>query len=137
MDRWMAAMSHRLTGADYPRAALDAIWQEVLLYQFDILPGSSIGACDGVPAALCRALLAGDRGIGIARLGATGPGRRSTPQPPGSRSSSTRSVGKREQWKLGDAWHNVKAPSLGYAVLGAALPPTSSAAGRHDRADRE
>jgi alpha-mannosidase len=33
-----------LRGLPYPRAELDEIWQEVLLYQFhDILPGSSIG----------------------------------------------------------------------------------------------
>lgn len=39
---WIAALATRV-GAVYPYEALDAIWKEMLLYQFhDILPGSSI-----------------------------------------------------------------------------------------------
>ena len=40
---WAAVLAGALHGAAYPAARLDAIWKEVLLYQFhDILPGSSI-----------------------------------------------------------------------------------------------
>jgi alpha-mannosidase len=40
---WTAALASLLAGAPYPADRLDAIWREVLLYQFhDILPGSSI-----------------------------------------------------------------------------------------------
>lgn len=39
----VCAMDTWLTGLEYPQAKLEAIWKEVLLYQFhDILPGSSI-----------------------------------------------------------------------------------------------
>jgi alpha-mannosidase len=40
---WSSVLGGLLTGTPYPRARLEAIWREVLLYQFhDILPGSSI-----------------------------------------------------------------------------------------------
>jgi alpha-mannosidase len=40
---WLASMDSVLNGAPYPADRLDAVWKEVLLYQFhDILPGSSI-----------------------------------------------------------------------------------------------
>ena len=40
---WSALVSERLAGEPYPGPRLEAIWREVLLYQFhDILPGSSI-----------------------------------------------------------------------------------------------
>lgn len=40
---WTALLTNRLTGAAYPSERLQAIWREMLLYQFhDILPGSSI-----------------------------------------------------------------------------------------------
>lgn len=39
----LSAFAHRLTGFAYPQEELEALWKEVLLYQFhDILPGSSI-----------------------------------------------------------------------------------------------
>ena len=40
---WSAAMAFTLSGEAYPGERIEAIWKEVLLYQFhDILPGSSI-----------------------------------------------------------------------------------------------
>ncbi len=40
---WSSVLAGMLAGADYPAARLEALWKEVLLYQFhDILPGSSI-----------------------------------------------------------------------------------------------
>ncbi len=40
---WLASMDSILGGTPYPAERLDAVWKEVLLYQFhDILPGSSI-----------------------------------------------------------------------------------------------
>ena len=40
---WIASVATALTGAGYPADRLQAIWRELLLYQFhDILPGSSI-----------------------------------------------------------------------------------------------
>ena len=40
---WLAAWAEMSCGVPYPAGRLDAIWKEVLLYQFhDILPGSSI-----------------------------------------------------------------------------------------------
>src|SRR6185503_17585083 len=40
---WLAALATTVAGRPYPTERLEAIWREVLLYQFhDILPGSSI-----------------------------------------------------------------------------------------------
>jgi alpha-mannosidase len=40
---WTVSLAHRLHGAAYPAGRLEAIWKEVLFYQFhDCLPGSSI-----------------------------------------------------------------------------------------------
>src|SRR5439155_8181944 len=40
---WAAMLAEIVAGMSYPAEELDALWQEVLLYQFhDILPGSSI-----------------------------------------------------------------------------------------------
>jgi len=120
---WMAAMAHRLAGADYPRAALDAIWQEVLLYQFhDILPGSSIKRVYDECLPRYAALLAETEAL----LGAAQQALAAQVDTAAARQPVIlfNSLGwEREQWlKLGDAWHSVKAPSLGYAVLDAALP---------------
>lgn len=39
----LCAFAHRICGADYPKEEFDAIWKEIMLYQFhDIIPGSSI-----------------------------------------------------------------------------------------------
>src|SRR5699024_1012158 len=43
MVEYLAAYAYVATGAAYPHAELDEIWQATLLHQFhDILPGSSI-----------------------------------------------------------------------------------------------
>src|SRR5699024_12760781 len=43
MVEYLAAYAYVATGAAYPHAELDEIWQTTLLHQFhDILPGSSI-----------------------------------------------------------------------------------------------
>ena len=42
---WTSVLGGLLADTPYPAERLEAIWREVLLYQFhDILPGSSIGA---------------------------------------------------------------------------------------------
>lgn len=120
---WMAAMAHRLAGAEYPRAALDAIWREVLLYQFhDILPGSSIKRVYDECLPRYAALLAETEALlGAAQQTLAAQIETSAAQQP---AIVFNSLGwAREQWlKLHGAWHSVKAPSLGYAVLDAAAP---------------
>src|SRR5690606_31899127 len=104
---WMAAMAHRLTGAEYPRTALDAIWREVLLYQFhDILPGSSIKRVYDECLPRYAALLAETEALLIAAQRALAAQiDTSTAQQP---AIVFNSLGwEREQWlKVGDAWHN-------------------------------
>lgn len=71
MKRWNRQLEWRLlqtelacvralgSGHAYPRAALDRIWKEVLLYQFhDILPGSSVHRVYVEAEARCAALMA-------------------------------------------------------------------------------
>ena len=117
-----AAMAAEFAGASYPHTALEQIWKEVLLYQFhDILPGSSITrvydealARYGVltreveeltaatDAALCRQI-----------------GRPRFEQPVVVLNSLS---WDREEWlKRDERWIKAKVPSLGYAVLDAAV----------------
>jgi alpha-mannosidase len=120
---WMAAMAQLLTGADYPRTALDAIWREVLLYQFhDILPGSSIKRVYDECLPRYAALLAATTGLLHAA------------QQQIAAAVDTAAAGEpviffnslsweREQWlKIGQTWHNVRTPALGYTVFDATQP---------------
>ncbi len=120
---WMAAMAHLLADAGYPRAALDDIWREVLLYQFhDILPGSSIKRVYDECLPRYAALLAETEAL----LGSAQEALAAQIDTSAARQPIIvfNSLGwEREQWlKLDDAWHCVKAPSLGYAVLDGAEP---------------
>ena len=108
----------------YPTRQLDAIWQEVLLYQFhDILPGSSITRV--YDESLARyatlhtqtlALQARADGALAARINT------SAQQKPVVLFNSL--SWQREQWlKVGGQWSRVTVPSCGYRVVDAASLP--------------
>ncbi len=118
---WVATLAGVVAGAPYPRDWLGRAWREVLLYQFhDILPGSSIRRVydEALPryAALyaeLRELLTEYDGRLAAAVDTAG--RRapylvlnSLPWP-------------RNDWvRLGEAWHEVHVPAMGYRVVDAA-----------------
>ena len=120
---WMAAMAQVLTGAEYPRAALDTIWREVLLYQFhDILPGSSIQRVYDECLPRYAALLAETEALlGVAQQAVVARIDTAAAQRPVIVFNSL--SWERKQWlKVDGAWHCVQTPSLGYAVLDSATP---------------
>ncbi|HEY4470851.1 MAG TPA: glycoside hydrolase family 38 C-terminal domain-containing protein [Stellaceae bacterium] len=115
-----AAVAAEVAGADYPHAALERIWKEVLLYQFhDILPGSSITRVydealaryavltrevaeltSAADAALCR------------RIGRTAAKRPAV-------IVNSLSWDRSEWLKLDGRWMKASVPSLGYAAIDA------------------
>ncbi|HQY92698.1 glycoside hydrolase family 38 C-terminal domain-containing protein [Caldilinea sp.] len=120
---WMAAIAQLVTGAGYPRAALDAIWREVLLYQFhDILPGSSIKRVYDECLPRYAALLAETADLLRAAQQALAAQIDTTvAQQPVICFNSLN--WERATWqKIGQAWHNVRTPALGYTVFDAAQP---------------
>jgi len=121
---WTAAMAS-LSGAEYPVDRLEAIWKEVLLYQFhDILPGSSIKRVydESLPryAALLEEV---ETWIGQAQSALTGGA--------GSQPVAFNSLSwPRSEWlRLDSGWRKVNVPSLGWAEVGepaADLPAVSA-----------
>jgi alpha-mannosidase len=115
-----AAMAAEFAGVDYPHAALERIWKEVLLYQFhDILPGSSITRV--YDEALARyAVLTRE----VAELTATADaalcrriGRTDAKRPAVIVNSLS---WDRSEWlNLDGRWVKASAPSLGHAVIDA------------------
>ena len=120
---WMAAMASMLTGADYPRAALDATWREVLLYQFhDILPGSSIKRVyDECLPRYAMLLAETEKLLSMAQQSLVTQIDTGAALQPVILFNSLN--WEREQWlKIDGMWHKVKVPSMGYCVLDGAMP---------------
>jgi alpha-mannosidase len=119
---FVALLASREADVDYPAGRLDAIWKEVLLYQFhDILPGSSIKRVydESVPryAALLAEVeaLRDDR---LAALAATVDGS-GVAQP--VLVVNSLSWERREWLDLGEGrWQQVTVPPMGWVVVDAA-----------------
>ncbi|MBN1372481.1 MAG: alpha-mannosidase [Anaerolineaceae bacterium] len=123
---WTAAMA-TLSGGEYPAERLEAIWKEVLLYQFhDILPGSSIKRVYDESLPRYAALLEEVEGLTAqAQAALTGQ--------PGGKSVVFNSLNwARSEWlRLDSGWRKVTAPPMGWAEVGepaAEAPTTLSAA---------
>ncbi|MFH1570822.1 MAG: glycoside hydrolase family 38 C-terminal domain-containing protein [Gemmatimonadota bacterium] len=117
---WSAAAAGLLTGYPYPRERLDAVWREVLLYQFhDILPGSSIKRVYDECVPRYQALLAeAEEGIGraVGRIAAAvrAPGLVAPALVWNSLSW------ERTDWvRAGHRWLRVRVPALGYVTVDA------------------
>ncbi len=111
-----ASLAQVTAGAAYPRERLEAIWREVLLYQFhDILPGSSIKRVYDESVARYALLLAEvNAGISAAQAVLAG-----SPGPAEDEAFITFNPlsWSRTEWvRVGDAWQHVTAPPLGYSV---------------------
>ncbi|MCA0758160.1 alpha-mannosidase [Paenibacillus sp. N4] len=112
-----AALAGMMNGKPYPAEELEAIWKEVLLYQFhDILPGSSIKrvydeSLERYAAleAQVEGLIAGAYGDIVRRLPA---------EPAGRRLAVFNSLSwDREEWmKVDGRWMRVSVPAMGYAL---------------------
>jgi alpha-mannosidase len=104
---WAAVLAERLADRPYPVAELDAIWKDVLLYQFhDILPGSSIKRVYDECAPRYAQILEQLAGLVARSYAALGPGvYNSLPWP------------RREWLKLAEQWYWVDVPGLGCGTL--------------------
>ena len=133
-SEFCAVINHSLTGEPYPVERLEAIWKEVLLYQFhDILPGSSIKRVYDESLARYRLMFAEVEGIIQAayrqlagRVNVSGLTRPAV-------AFNSLSWARQEWRKFAGAWQLVKVPACGYTAceLGHAaseLPTVSAAA---------
>ena len=126
---WAAAIDSIVAGGDYPAARLEAIWQELLLYQFhDILPGSSIkrvyDECLPRYAELLRDVTEQTAAC-EARL-AEMVDTSAMQQPLIARNSLAL---ERAEWvKVGERWAYVSVPPLGYTTVDLASQPSPALA---------
>ena len=114
----LATLAGVLAGHTYPTQELDAIWKEVLLYQFhDILPGSSITRVYDESLARYQQLFEQTQQLLSQAQAAF------IPQPDANENNQTVTVfnslsWERSEWLLiHDQWFYVTAPSLGYTTL--------------------
>jgi alpha-mannosidase len=122
---WISLLAEFLSGAAYPDERLQALWREMLLYQFhDILPGSSIKRVYDESVSRYAEMLqeiAGRIDANAARV---------------VESIDTSGVAspalvmnslswRRSEWlKLGRHWRRVSVPPMGYVMLDADASPT-------------
>jgi alpha-mannosidase len=118
---WLAAWAEMSCGIPYPAGRLDAIWKEVLLYQFhDILPGSSIKRVYDETTPRYAALLAEVETL-AAGLGEALAGRIDTAGLARPVAIFNALSWERTEWLcVGDGWRRVTIPPLGYTVMDAA-----------------
>jgi alpha-mannosidase len=126
---FLAALAGVLTGHAYPTQELDAIWKEVLLYQFhDILPGSSITRVYDESLARYQQLFDQTQQLLSQAQAAF------IPQPDADENRQTVTVFNSLAWercewlRIHGQWFYVTAPSLGYMTLNLAT---------HRRSDEE
>jgi alpha-mannosidase len=117
----MAVMAANLAEQPYPRAELERIWKELLLYQFhDILPGSSITRVYDEATPRYEALLAETAALTAAADAALcsriGVSRAMRPEVVVNSLSWERS----EWLRLAGRWVRARVPPIGYAVVDAA-----------------
>ncbi|HUK58281.1 MAG TPA: glycoside hydrolase family 38 C-terminal domain-containing protein [Stellaceae bacterium] len=123
-----AAIAAALTGHAYPRARLEEIWKEVLLYQFhDILPGSSIARVYDESLvryeALAAEVAALTAAVDASLLAAIGAGDAARP----AAVLNSLSWPRREWLRLGAGWGRARAPAMGYAIIDAAAAESCEA----------
>lgn len=122
---WVAVLAQQEAGVPYPAQPLLEIWREVLLYQFhDILPGSSIKRVYDESLARYEHLqaeveaLIGQRQQALAqKLDLSGYERPALV-------FNSLSWPRTEWVQVGDSWHRVQLPALGYTTLDLAQHPT-------------
>lgn len=116
---WAAFLAARLAGQNYPSAALDRLWKEVLLFQFhDILPGSSIKRVYDECAERYERILGELAALQRCSYEAAS---RSTPA--GHVAFNSLAWPRREWASVAGNWRRVDVPALGWAVV----PPSLSA----------
>jgi alpha-mannosidase len=111
-----AGLAGRLAGARYPRKELEALWKEVLLYQFhDILPGSSIKRAYDETYARYRVILKETRALARKAKGALL--NRIDRKGRAPVVVVNQLSWRRHEWvKAGRRWLKAAVPSMGHAV---------------------
>jgi alpha-mannosidase len=115
---WQAARAWWSAGADYPAERFEALWKEVLLYQFhDILPGSSIARVYAESLERYRRMEEETEALGKAAeavfLGKIDSRGLSRPYV----LSNSLSWERNEFCKVDGRWVRAAVPSMGYAVI--------------------
>jgi alpha-mannosidase len=121
---WMAVLAGRLAGAAYPAERLQALWREVLLYQFhDILPGSSIKRVYDESVARYQAMFEEVK-MRIADHDALLGGRIDAAGLDAPLLVQNSLSWERTEWvPAGERWIEATVPPMGYVVLDAADAP--------------
>lgn len=131
-----AVLAEQLCGMDYPKAELEEIWKEMLLYQFhDILPGSSIKRVYDESLARYEVLLErteqliAERYDIMARMASTGDDQAAAVV------FNSLPWERREWISLDGKWLYAKVPAMGYARVGTApdLEPQEMLSAEPDR----
>ncbi|NMO95981.1 alpha-mannosidase [Paenibacillus lemnae] len=122
-----AVLAKQLCKVPYPKAELEALWKETLLYQFhDILPGSSIKRVYDESLARYQILLDRTEALIAERYAAV-----ASYATKGREESSVvfnSLPWERKEWmELEGNWHQIVVPSMGYAVVSAADQAVSAA----------
>lgn len=112
---WAASLAEAFAGVPYPAQELDALWREVLLYQFhDILPGSSIKRVYDESAERYRIILEQIEAIARSRFEAV------APLIGGGVSELIFNAlpWPREEWiRCGGEWRLARVPGMGFAPI--------------------
>jgi alpha-mannosidase len=133
---WLAAWAELACGFPYPTSRLDAIWKEVLLYQFhDILPGSSIKRVYDETTPRYEALLAEVAALIAERQRALADCIETAGMEKPVVVFNSLSWERCEWFRLTAGWRRVAVPALGYTVMDAAgagetIPDVYAAADR-------
>jgi alpha-mannosidase len=115
---WSGVLAGRVAGAAYPAERLEAIWQEVLLYQFhDILPGSSIKRVYDESVARYAEMLSEVQTL-TAERDAQVAARVDTAGMAAPVAVFNSLSWKRSEWvQAGGRWVHVTAPAMGYTAV--------------------
>lgn len=120
---FLAAWAARESGFVYPRPELDAIWKEMLLYQFhDILPGSSIGRVYEESLAAYGRMLEQVRSLTEKAAAALTKSVDTAAFRQPTLLINSLSWARGEWVQVGGQWHKVELPLLGYRVVDASAP---------------
>lgn len=131
-----AVLCGQAAGTAYPKAEIDEIWKEVLLYQFhDILPGSSIKRVYDESVPRYKTMLERVKEMTGSYYKTFA---KSVKAPAGSYIVFNSTSYEREEWvETGDTFARVKVPAMGYTVVQGVKPCTGSLKVSEDSIENE
>ncbi len=115
---WLAVLAKILSNSTYPAQRLENIWREVLLYQFhDILPGSSIKRVYDESLARYKAMLEEVNQSLESTVETLGALLQTEQMKEPAILINTLSWPRVDWFRLGNDWHRIKIPAMGYKVI--------------------